>query len=320
MFKLTCKVSLEGPNGERIRLKIRRGSGFWINECFYYNYRWDENCISLDVDSFVYDGDLSDLDHVYRRAISNFERSNKLLSFLFGIKLIIEYQNIYRRNIKKVNNIQETPLISSENINRIHCFMGALNNIVKSENKNQKEKEISLRKKYYAAIDYFNRSLDALDIELYEDALLNQYRGLEILGREGYKAIESQIITNFKNIFSDFLRKTVDEEYGEHHRQLFDEFKPLISKKLMTDTRKILKELKELKGFNTEELANAKKICDVRNSLSHGNTEVNEIEFDLLASGQLILRKMIALMLLKKNYFKAYPFADIKYYNVNCGN
>jgi hypothetical protein len=84
VFKLTCKITIEGPNEERIRLKIRRGSGFWINECYYYNYRWDQYSAYLDIDSYVYDGDLSDLDQVYRRALSSVERTNKLLNFLFG--------------------------------------------------------------------------------------------------------------------------------------------------------------------------------------------------------------------------------------------
>ncbi|WP_394532791.1 hypothetical protein C1N83_27935 (plasmid) [Priestia aryabhattai] len=311
MYKITCKITLEGINEETVRLKIKRGSGFWVNECFYHKYRWDEFGTYLDVDSYIYDGDLSNIEMIWRRALSNIERSNKMINFLFGAKIINEYPNHYNRDLETVSKIPATPLKSSENINRIHNFICALNNIVKSETKKARDNEDKLRKKYYAAINYCIRSLDAIDADLYEDALLSIYRGVEILAREKYKTFEQEIINNFRNKFSEFLDEVVDETYGERHRQLFEEFKPLISKKLMTDTRKILKSLRELKIFSENDLLEMKNLCDVRNSLSHGNTEENEISIDLLAKGLYVLRSIIAIMILDKKLPKAYPFADL---------
>lgn len=311
MYKITCEITLRGMNEETIRLKIRRGSGFWVNECFYYKYRWDEFGTYLNVDSYIYDGDLSNIEVVRRRALSNIERSNKIINFLFGTKIINEYPNGYNRDLIKVNKLSATPLKSSENINRIHSFLCALNKIVKSETKKERENEDKLRKKYYAAINYYIRSLDAIDADLYEDALLSTYRGLEILAREKYKAFEQDIINNFRDKFSEFLKEVVDETYGERHKQLFEEFKPLISKRLMTDTRRILKTLRELKVFSEDDLLEIKNLCGVRNSLSHGNTEENEISIDLLARGLYVLRNMLAIMILEKKPSKAYPFAEL---------
>lgn len=314
MFRLTCEVSIKGPNEENVRLKIRRNSGFWINDCYYHNYRWDDFGTYLDISCYIYDGDLSDLNQVCKRAAAEVERSNKFVNFLFGIRLINDYPYFNRENIESITSIQETPIRSSENINRIHSFMGTINSIVKSDNLKLRKEEISLRNKYLAAIAYFNRSVDALEMDLDEDAILNIYRGLEILGRERYKGIEQRIINDFRINFANFLKGSVEEEYSERHKSLFEEFKPLITKRLMTDTRKIMMALRELKKFKVEELSDAKRICDVRNSLSHGNTELNEISIEVLSIGMFILRKMIVLMLLNRDYYKAYPFAEIKYH------
>jgi hypothetical protein len=312
MYKITCEITLTNPNYfGKLKLKMRRGSGFWINECYYYNYKLDEFGTYLTVDSYVYDGDLTVKDIVRRRAIGNIERANKLVNFLFGFKLIDEYPNHSRRPLVAVKKIPPTPLKSSENINKIHKFMSSLNNVVKSDKKKERDNEEKLRKKYYAAINYFVRSLDAMDVELYEDALLSLYRGLEVLAREEYKNIKQDITNDFRKYFIKFLDETLNEVYGEKHRELFNAFESVMTNKLMTDTRIILKVLQEFRVFPDEKISNIKELCRVRNSFSHGNTEENDIPLKLFADGQHVLRSMIALILLKKSYNKAFPITDI---------
>lgn len=234
------------------------------------------------------------------------------MQFLFGFKIINEYPTF--REMTETDSIEPTPTSNAENINKIHKFLGKLNNLSNFNDTKKRNSGLDLQKKYYAAISYFVRNLDAVQSELYEDAYLNIYRGLEMLGREYYKSndIEQKIVVNLKSKISSFLLETLNENYEEKHNQIFNEVKSVAMKGYITDNRKMLLAARSLK-FSKKELSNFNAFCRIRNSLSHGNTEDTLVEIEEIASGQYYLRTFISEMLLGKSYSETYPMPDIRY-------
>lgn len=192
--------------------------------------------------------------------------------------------------------------------------MGA---VFKHHKKNTSKKDRKLEKLYLTSMEFYNRHLDALQVDLYEESLLNLYKIFELLCRDYYKYtshLNSRPKDEFTYLFTNFMKNVYNEEFDKKkHNQVFSKFEKTIVSGTLNDTRKILMVARDL-NFDKQSLNNIKNICKVRNSLSHGNLEGTDISFDLLHSGDIIIRKLMAKLVLDKSYSKTYPYPNIKHF------
>ncbi|MFP7442897.1 hypothetical protein SFC50_04255 [Bacillus infantis] len=318
MIKVTYRLRVEGPNEEDITLKLKRDAKrtllegrFSVGECICYGYNWKEETVEIYMDVFL-PLTVSN-EHITIEAGKKAWDATILLNFLYGFKVLNDYP--YPIDIK-TNQFPPEILIESKNknINQIHRFLGG---IYKHHKNKHGKNEQNLEKIYLTSINFYVKHLDALQAELYEDALLNLYKVFELIARDYYKfnkKLEVNVKSAFQTSFINFLEGAYKEKYDKNkHLQLLTKIENFVFDETLKDSRKIVMLANEL-NIKESEIETLQRFCKTRNSIAHGNTEENDLIFDLVSEGSFIARKILAKLVLNDSFSNTYPDLTISHY------
>ncbi|MDA2261844.1 hypothetical protein VSY18_27600 [Bacillus albus] len=318
MIKVTYRLLIEGPNDEDITLGLARDAKrnlpdgrFCIKDCIFYGYNWDDERVKLYLDVFLPSS--TSEENISAESGQKAWDAITIFSFLYGYRVITDYP--FPIKIEK----EATPFhlavkSKNANINKIHRFLGG---IEKQLNLETGKKRNSLEKVYFTSMTFYVRHLDALYAELYEEALLNIYKIFELLCRDYYNKahLARKVKDAFKASFITFLQEAYNEKYDQNrHSQLIKKIEDVTLLESLKDSRKIIIVATEL-NFKQTELDTLTKLCKLRNSIAHGNTEDVDAIFDLVSAGSILARKMLAKLVLNDTYSNTYPFAKINHYS-----
>lgn len=288
MYKVIFELQIEGPNEGNINLKIRRNTAcFKINNCFYHGYNWDEFEKSLYVSIFVNETDKKEaINHAY----TELKKSNDIFLYLCGYLTISNF-HLYNASQVELIDCAETKATSG-NIKVVSDFMYSLSQL------SEKERHLA-----EICMKFFARHLNMVVDELYDEALLNLVKSMELISNHNYKnEFQLTIESNFDTCFKKFIINSFEEEYrdADNDKVAYEKVQELMLG-LVTLRRKIMLTFKH---YNiTRHAETIGKIISLRNSASaHGTTGRKEITIEDISKGYDLSKELIGKFILGETY------------------
>ncbi|URZ02722.1 hypothetical protein [Clostridium felsineum] len=234
-WKLTGRYKIKDfYDKDLLYLKIKRLSGFELNNCFFYNYNWDDYNIKIDITVFW--------EEECNQAIAEnnceelINQSINILNYVFSEKVFFDF---YESNICKCTDIERKEFISQLHISKSTNYykIKQYNNLISNlDNKNLRI--------FYSCINYYNRGLQLYKLSIYEEAFLCFFKGIELLANSYIEKEELNIKDKIEKKCKDALEYIVNSIYIEefdskYHEELINKFKRTVWKHI--DTKRKIK-------------------------------------------------------------------------------
>lgn len=245
-----------------VKLKLSNKMCFKIDDCFYSNYRWHEEktiIISTIINNHDDNGSIQD---DISSAFEKFRRANNIMSFLYGYYFDSHFDSIHSsKNIE----LEDLKLYYSksgngkrlEQFNKMYCEL------------DKKRKELFLK----CCALFSNGIYVGHKYELYEDAILNHVKILEIISSNYWNDnvkgdFFEDIENNFKHISNKYFIGIADESYDERLKIIKSDFNDTNS--LRFKINKLISD-KNISFINEDVYESTRKIVKMRNDIAHGN-------------------------------------------------
>ncbi|OOM80474.1 hypothetical protein [Clostridium sp. BL-8] len=295
-WKVTINYKLiDMYNNGFVFLSIKRNTGFILNGAIFHKYTWDEFNTKISITSFIDESCPNET--AFEQGEQNIKESINIFNYLVDNNLIFEYTS---HNIEKCTDtdsfINSIYIAESKNTKKIKAYNDILSNL------SSEDKCI-----YQTCINYVNRGLQLYNINMYEEAFLCYYKGLELLANTYIKTNQVIINKKIEDECIDALMKITMSIYNEpfestKHQQLVNQVKKIFQNGL--DTKRKLKiflpnyiELKDINMNNVIE-----EMVTTRNKMvAHGTILTNQEKLiDVNKKALSILYNMIHLYFFKE--------------------